>query len=32
MIDLYKQQVAEFRRMNGMLERIAVSLEKRERL
>ena len=30
MIDLYEQQVAESRRMNVMLERIAVSLEKRE--
>ncbi len=28
MIDLYEQQVAEFRRTNVMLERIAVSLEK----
>jgi ATP-dependent Zn protease len=30
MIDLYEQQVAETRRMNAMLERIAVTLEKRE--
>jgi ATP-dependent Zn protease len=30
MIDLYEQQVAESRRMNVMLERITVSLEKRE--
>ncbi len=30
MIDLYEQQVAESRRMNVMLERIAVSLEKHE--
>jgi ATP-dependent Zn protease len=30
MIDLYEQQVAESRRMNVMLERIAMSLEKRE--
>ena len=29
MIDLYEQQVAKYRRMNVMLERIAVSLEKR---
>jgi ATP-dependent Zn protease len=29
MIDLYEQQVAESRRMNVLLERIAVSLEKR---
>jgi ATP-dependent Zn protease len=30
MIELYEQQVAETRRMNVNLERIAVSLEKRE--
>jgi len=30
MIELYEQQVAETRRMNGFLERIAMSLEKRE--
>lgn len=30
MIDLYEQQVAESRRMNAMLERIAVLPEKRE--
>jgi hypothetical protein len=30
MLELYEQQVAETRRMNGILERIAVSLEKRE--
>jgi ATP-dependent Zn protease len=30
MIELYEQQVAESRRMNLMLERIAASLEKRE--
>jgi ATP-dependent Zn protease len=30
MIELYEQQVAESRRMNVILERIAVSLEKRE--
>jgi ATP-dependent Zn protease len=30
MIDLYEQQVAESRQMNLLLERIAVSLEKRE--
>jgi ATP-dependent Zn protease len=30
MIDLYEQQVAETRRMNTLLERIAVTLEKRE--
>jgi hypothetical protein len=30
MIDLYEQQVAETRRMNAHLERIAESLEKRE--
>jgi hypothetical protein len=29
MIDLYEQQVAETRRMNALLERIAVTLEKR---
>jgi hypothetical protein len=31
MIELYEQQVAETRRMNGFLERIAASLEKREK-
>ena len=30
MIELYEQQVAETRRMNGFLERIAGSLEKHE--
>jgi hypothetical protein len=30
MIELYEQQVAETRRMNANLERIATSLEKRE--
>ena len=30
MIDLYEQQVAETRRMNANLERIAATLEKRE--
>jgi ATP-dependent Zn protease len=30
MIELYEQQVAETRRMNGFLERIAVAMEKRE--
>jgi ATP-dependent Zn protease len=30
MIELYEQQVAETRRMNGFLERIALSLEKHE--
>lgn len=30
MIELYEQQVAETRRMNTNLERIAASLEKRE--
>ena len=30
MIELYEQQVAETRRMNGLLERIAQSLEKHE--
>ena len=30
MIELYEQQVAETRRMNVFLERIAASLEKRE--
>ncbi len=30
MIELYEQQVAETRRMNGYLERIAVSLEKQQ--
>ena len=29
MIELYEQQVAETRRMNGILERIAVAMEKR---
>jgi hypothetical protein len=29
MIELYEQQVAETRKMNAYLERIAVSLEKR---
>jgi ATP-dependent Zn protease len=29
MIDLYEQQVDETRRMNALLERIAVTLEKR---
>ena len=29
LIELYEQQVAETRRMNGTLERIAVALEKR---
>ena len=29
MIELYEQQVAETRRMKGLLERIAVSLERR---
>lgn len=29
LIELYEQQVAETRRMNGYLERIALSLEKR---
>jgi hypothetical protein len=32
MIDLYEQQVAETRRMNALLERIAVTLEKHEPL
>lgn len=32
MIELYEQQVAETRRMNANLERIAASLEKRESL
>ena len=32
MIELYEQQVAETRRMNGFLERIAVAMEKRRRL
>ena len=31
LIELYEQQVAESRRMNGFLERIAVALEKREK-
>jgi ATP-dependent Zn protease len=31
MIELYEQQVAETRRMNGILERIAVAMEKREK-
>ncbi|MBR1227759.1 MULTISPECIES: hypothetical protein [unclassified Bradyrhizobium] len=31
MIELYEQQVAETRRMNRFLERIAASLEKREK-
>jgi len=31
MIELYEQQVAETRRMNGFLERIAVAMEKREK-
>ena len=30
LIELYEQQVAETRRMNEFLERIAASLEKRE--
>jgi ATP-dependent Zn protease len=30
LIDLYEQQVAETRRMNANLERIAVAMEKRE--
>jgi ATP-dependent Zn protease len=30
MIELYEQQVAETRRMNGFLERIAISMEKHE--
>lgn len=30
MIELYEHQVAETRRMNGYLERIAQSLEKHE--
>ena len=30
MIELYEQQVAETRRMNSTLERIAVALEKHE--
>ncbi|MGZ3351415.1 MAG: hypothetical protein ACXU89_21010 [Xanthobacteraceae bacterium] len=30
MIELYEQQIAESRRMNLLLERIAASLEKRE--
>jgi len=32
MIELYEQQVSESRRMNLNLERIAASLEKRERM
>jgi hypothetical protein len=31
LIELYEQQVAETRRMNATLERIAVALEKRAR-
>jgi ATP-dependent Zn protease len=31
LIELYEQQVAETRRMNVFLERIAASLEKREK-
>ena len=31
MIELYEQQVAETRRMNSLLERIAVTLEKHEK-
>jgi hypothetical protein len=31
MIELYEQQVAETRRMNATLERIASSMEKRRR-
>jgi ATP-dependent Zn protease len=31
MIELYEQQVAETRRMNGFLERIVVAMEKREK-
>jgi ATP-dependent Zn protease len=31
MIELYEQQVAETRRMNGFLERIAVATEKRQK-
>jgi ATP-dependent Zn protease len=30
MIDLYEQQVAETRRMNGFLKRIALAMEKHE--
>ncbi|MBR0848282.1 hypothetical protein JQ543_11075 [Bradyrhizobium diazoefficiens] len=30
LIELYEQQVAETRRMNGFLERIALTLEKHE--
>ncbi|MBR0828139.1 hypothetical protein JQ596_21620 [Bradyrhizobium manausense] len=30
LIELYEQQVVETRRMNGFLERIAATLEKRE--
>jgi ATP-dependent Zn protease len=30
LIELYEQQVAETRRMNGFLERIAISMEKHE--
>lgn len=30
LIELYEQQVAETRRMNGLLERIAVSMEKHD--
>jgi hypothetical protein len=29
LIELYEQQVSETRRMNGILERVAVALEKR---
>ena len=31
LIELYEQQVAETRRMNGFLERIATAMEKREK-
>ena len=31
LIELYEQQVAETRRTNGFLERIAVAMEKREK-
>ena len=31
LIELYEQQVAETRRMNGYLERIALSMERRAR-
>lgn len=30
LIELYEQQVAETRRLNGFLERIAISMEKHE--